>query len=73
MGIGQGNGAGTVIWAVISTMFFNTLRKNGFGAVLTAPFSKVNVNLIGNNFVDNTDLLQAGLITDKYWDITKKL
>ena len=27
MGVGQGNGAGPVIWAVISTVFFDTLRK----------------------------------------------
>ena len=73
MGVGQGNGAGPAIWAVISTIFFDTLRKNGFGALLLAPFSKVNVNLAGFGFVDDTDLLQTGLDTDEYWDIAAKL
>ena len=33
MGVGQGNGAGPAIWAVISTIF-DTLRENGFGTIL---------------------------------------
>ena len=73
MGVGQGNGAGPAIWAVISTVFFDTLRKNGFGAILKAPFSKVEVNLTGYGFVDDTDLLQTGLSTDEYWDSATKL
>ena len=39
MGVGQGNGAGPAIWALISTTFFDTVRENGFGAILSAPFS----------------------------------
>ena len=66
MGVGQGNGAGPAIWAVISTIFFNTLRKNGFGALLSAPFSKIDINLAGFGSVDDTDLLQTGLDTDDY-------
>jgi len=73
MEVGQGNGAGPAIWAVISTIFFNTLRNNGYGALLSAPFSKVNVNLAGFGFVDDTDLLQTGLEQDDYWDIARKL
>ena len=73
MGVGQGNGAGPAIWAVISTVFFDTLRDNGFGAILTAPFSKTNVKLTGYGFVDDTDLLQTGLDNDEYWDIANKL
>ena len=60
MGVGQGNGVGPAIWAVSSTIFFDTLRKNGFGMLLSAPFSKVNINLAGLEFVDDTDLLQIG-------------
>ena len=73
MGVGQGNGAGPAIWAVISTTFFDTLRENGFGAILTAPFSKVEINLSGYGFVDDTDLIETGLDTDDYLDICLKL
>ena len=73
MGVGQGNGAGPAIWAVISTVFFNALRKKGYGALLTAPFSKVNVNIAGFGFVDDTDIIQTGLPKDEYCDIANKL
>ena len=73
MGVGQGNGAGPAIWAIISSIFFDTLRKKGFGAILEAPFSKVDVTLAGFGFVDDTDLMQTGLIKDDYWDIVAKL
>ena len=61
IGFGQGNRAGPAIWAVISTIFFDTLRENGYGALLSDPFSKIDVNLAGFGFVDDTDLLQTGL------------
>ena len=73
MGVGQGNGAGPAIWAVISSIFFDTLRKKGYGAILEAPFSKIDVTLAGFGFVDDTDLLQTGLNKDDYWDIATKL
>ena len=59
MGVGQGNGAGPAIWAVLSTIFFDTLRDNGFGAILKAPFSKNVIHLAGYGFVDDTDLIQT--------------
>ena len=31
-GIGQGNGADTRIWALVSTPILNALREKGFGA-----------------------------------------
>ena len=40
IGVGQCNGTGPVIWAITSSIFFDTLRANGFGAILTTPFSK---------------------------------
>ena len=62
-----------VIWTVIRTIFFNTLRNNGFRAFLSAPFSKVDVDLICFGFVDDTELLQTELVNDEYWDIARKL
>ena len=73
MGVGQGNGAGPAIWAVISTVFFDVLRKHGYGALLQAPFSRRKLDIAGFGFVDDTDLVQTGLSTDDYWDIATKL
>ena len=73
LGVGQGNGAGPAIWAVISSIFFDVLKSQGFGAILTAPFSKEILELEGFGFVDDTDILQTGLNFEDYREITGKL
>ena len=73
MGVGQGNGAGPAIWAVISTVFFDVLRSNGYGALLTAPFSRRELKIAGFGFVDDTDLIQTGLSLEDYWEVAAKL
>ena len=40
-GVGQGNGAGPAIWAVISTVFFDLLRDKGYGFKMRAPLSNL--------------------------------
>jgi hypothetical protein len=39
-GVGQGNGAGPAIWAVVSTPILNMLRSKGFGCEFISPFSQ---------------------------------
>jgi hypothetical protein len=58
-GIGQGNGAGPAIWAVVSTPLLNTLRELGFGFQYATPASNIPINFSGFAFVDDTDLLQV--------------
>lgn len=58
-GIGQGNGAGPAIWAVVSTPLLNLLRSKGFGFTYTSPLSQTTRGFVGYTFVDNTDLLQV--------------
>ena len=57
-GVGQGNGAGPAIWAVISTVFFDLLRDKGYGFQMKAPLSKLALHLAGCGFVDDTDIFQ---------------
>lgn len=57
-GIGQGNGAGPAIWAVVSTPLLNILRERGFGISFATPVSNLPINFSGFAFVDATDLLQ---------------
>ena len=72
-GIGQGNGAGPAIWAVISTVFFDLLRDKGYGFKMKAPLSKLALHLAGCGFVDDTDLMQIGLVDDDYVQVASKL
>jgi hypothetical protein len=59
-GIGQGNGAGPQIWAVVSTVILNCLRETGEGAKFFAPLTKEKLKFVGYAFVDDTDLIIAG-------------
>ena len=72
-GVGQGNGAGPAIWAVISTVFFDLLRDKGYGFKMKAPLSKLALHLAGCGFVDDTDLFQIGLAEDDYYEVAAKL
>ena len=44
-GIGQGNGAGPAIWALVSTPIFDALRKRGYDVFSPAPFPVVSFTL----------------------------
>jgi hypothetical protein len=58
-GIGQGNGAGPAIWAVLSTPLLNLLQSRGFGCEFISPLSKSEINFVGYAFVDDTDLIES--------------
>ena len=55
-GIGQGNGAGPAIWAVVSTPIFNSMRQRGYGIFVRSP-SGADFFFVGYAFVDDTDLV----------------
>ena len=73
MDVRQGNGVGPEIWAIISTVFFDIIRKNGYGALLTASFTCCKLDISGFRFINNTDLIQTGLSCNEYWNIATKL
>ena len=56
-GIGQGNGGGPAIWAVVSTPIFNSMRQRGYGIFLRLPLSGDQYIFVGYAFVDDTDLV----------------
>ena len=60
-GVGQGNGAGPAIWAVVSTPILNMLRSKGFGCEFISPFSQQLTKFVGYSFVDDTDLIISKL------------
>lgn len=57
--IGQGNGAGPAIWAVVSTPLLNILCKKGFGCEIINPISGEKYKFLGYAFVDDTDLVES--------------
>ena len=58
-GIGQGNGAGPAIWAVVSTPIFNSMRQRGYGIFIRCPTSGASSDFffVRYAFVDDTDLV----------------
>jgi hypothetical protein len=58
-GSGQGNGAGPVPWAVVSTPVLKVIRAEGFGTFFKACISGESILFIGYSFVDDTDLIQT--------------
>ena len=55
-GIGQGNGAGPQIWAVVSTPLFQILTTKGFIAQIICTMSNHKLEIAGFRFVDDIDL-----------------
>jgi len=72
-GIGQGNGAGPAIWAVVSSPILNILRRKGLGCHFIAPFSSTEVKFSGYSFVDDTDLVIVQLSGASYETIFQAL
>ena len=59
-GIGQGNGLGPTLWALISTKLLLMMKAAGHGVHLLTSLSLQAVHLVGFAFVDDTDLFCAG-------------
>ena len=59
-GIGQGNGAGPHIWAVVSSPLLDIMRKDGFYAHMIGAILHLEKKLVGFAFVDDTDLCVYG-------------
>lgn len=72
-GIGQGNGAGPAIWAVLSTPILTMLRKQGFGCEFMSPISCKTFSFVGYSFVDDTDLIQSNPSVSSYIDFLHSL
>ena len=58
-GVGQGNGAGPAIWAVVSTPVLEMMRKHSHGAVFRLAITGPDVRMVGFAFVDDSDILQT--------------
>jgi hypothetical protein len=58
-GLGQGNGAGPTIWAVVSAPLLNQMRQRGFGFFYQTCILKEDLYFVGYSFVDDTNTIQS--------------
>jgi hypothetical protein len=58
-GIFQGNGAGPMLWAIVSTPVLKVMRSEGFGTFFRACISGEDIRFVGYSFVGDTDLIQT--------------
>ena len=56
-GVGQGNGIGPSLWALISTKILDAMQHAGHRVTLRSSLSGSPLCLVGFGFVDNTDLV----------------
>ena len=61
--VGQGNGAGPAIWAVISTVIIATMATQGHGFNILSALSSFLVSFVCYAFVDDTDVIHSASST----------
>lgn len=59
-GVFQANGAGPLIWAIVSSPLLDIMHEEGFGTFFKTSLSSQAICFAGYAFVDDTDLVQTG-------------
>jgi hypothetical protein len=59
-GGGHDNGAGTAIWAVVSTPVLNVMKDEGFGFMYKTSIKGRGLHFVGYIFVNDMDIIQSG-------------
>ena len=72
-GVYQGNGAGPIIWAVVSSPLLQILKEDGYGTYFRTALSDKPIRIVGYAFVDDTDLIQTADSEDTYSDVHHKM
>ena len=65
-GIGQGNGYGPAIWALISSPLLKIMRFKGFGTSIHSPISNEKLKMARFSFVDDSDQCEMTM-ANKDW------
>ena len=58
-GVGQGNGAGPTIWAVVSAPVLDMMHDREHGTNFSTTISQKDIKFVGFAFVDDTDLIHS--------------
>jgi hypothetical protein len=59
-GVGQGNGTGPAIWAVVSTPVLKMMKDEGFRFMYKKRIEGKQLHFVGYSFVDDTAIIQSG-------------
>lgn len=73
-GVGLGVDMGlelVFLWSTIHSIFFDTLRKEGYEAILEGSFRNIDFISAEYWFANYTGLLQTSVEKVDYWDIAK--
>ena len=57
-GVYQGNGAGPIVWAVVSSSLLQILHEDRFGMYFWTALSNKMIRIVDYAFVGDTDLIQ---------------
>ena len=68
-GIYQGNGAGPIIWVVVSSPLLQILKEDGFGTFFKKAISQNLIRIVGYAFVDDTNLIQTAQPGQTFIDV----
>ena len=71
-GIGQGNGYGPAIWALISSPLLTIMRHQGYGTNIHSPITKEGLKMSGFSFVDDTDQCEM-VMRNRDWTTHKQV
>ena len=72
-GVYQGNGAGPIIWAVVSSPLLDILREDGYGTFFETAISDKQIRIVGYAFVDDTDLIQTAKDNETFDDVLNEM
>jgi hypothetical protein len=73
-GMGQRNGAGPQILALVSTPVLDLLQAEGYGAFFKAVISVQEIHFVGYSFVDDVDLIvTAKSPIESFLSVTEKM
>ena len=59
-GIGQGNGLGPTLWALLSSILIKNMKRHNHGVNLLSAMTLSLVSIVCFAFVDDTDLVSSG-------------
>ena len=72
-GVYQGNGAGPIIWAVVSSPLLQILNEEGYGTFFQTALTNQPIRIVGYAFVDDTDLIQTAKESETFQDVLQEM
>ena len=73
-GVGQGNGAGPQIWAIVSTPVLQLLRREGFNVFFKFAISDESISFVAYAYVDDADNIVNCIEEEAtYYDVLDKM